>query len=301
MAYLGLPERPAICAGDSYPAEKSELSESLTKLFASAPTDKFAGLSKAIVAPHLDLRLGGELDYAYAAAYHSIRKSEADVYVILGTSHLISNDYFMFTEKPYETPLGQATLDLELLHALDDELGDYMTIDDLAHKNEHSIEYQVLLLQHYFKPDVTILPILCGSLYDELESDDVAVSSVRYNKIIDGVKTALNKLNKKAVFIASADLAHIGRKFGDDFDADTKLEELEKADLTTINSLIADSDKGFLGSLFACNDQWKVCGMAPITALAKICDYEKAELLHYNIWDQTETKSAVSFASLAFN
>ncbi len=300
MEYLALDTRPSICAGSSYPAEKEEITQRLNKLFKKADTEKFADSAKAIVAPHLDLRLGGELDVAYASAYHSILNTEADVYIIIGTSHMIANDYFMFTEKDYETPLGKAKIDMDLINGIDEVLGDYMTIDDLAHKIEHSIEYQVLLLQHYFKKDITILPILTGSLYDEMEQKDSEISSVRYNKIIEGIKTTLEKQGKKAVFIASADLAHIGRKFGDEYDASAKLEELEEADLKMLEELTAGSETAFLKNIFDCDDKWKVCGTAPITAIAKLADYEKAEMLNYNIWNEEETKSAVSFAALKF-
>jgi AmmeMemoRadiSam system protein B len=300
MEYLALEARPSICAGSSYPDNEKEINEWLSKLFNAVDKTQYTDSAKAIVAPHLDFRLGEALDTAYASAYHSIANSEADVYVILGTSHNISNDYFMFTEKDYETPLGKAEIDMELISGIDEILGDYMTIDDLSHKIEHSVEYQVVLLQHYFGKDIKILPILTGSLYGELEQNDSEITSIRYNKILETIKATLSKQNKKAVFIASADLAHIGRKFGDEFDAANKLEELEKADLAMLNELTSDSESAFLKNIFACQDQWKVCGLAPITAAAKLADYKKAEMLNYNIWNEQETKSAVSFAALKF-
>ena len=301
MDYLELENRPPSCAGSSYPAEKEELTARLDELFASIKSKKkvIEGNAGAVIIPHLDFQIGGDLDYTYSSAYESIKNSDADTFIILGTSHSISNDYFMFSEKPYATPLGVAKVDMELISDLAEKLGDYMTIDEIAHKFEHSIEYQVLLLQHYFKKDITILPILCGSLFEELEKDDKEISSVRYNKIIAAIRETVKEKDKKVVFIASADLAHIGRKFGDDFDAGEKLEELSKADNELLEQIKDNGSDAFIKTIFSCQDKWKVCGLSPITAITKLYDFEKADILNYNIWHEIETNSAVSFASVA--
>ncbi len=36
-------------------------------------------------------------------------------------------------------------------------------MEDYCHAVEHSVEFQVVFLQHVFGPDIHILPILCGA------------------------------------------------------------------------------------------------------------------------------------------
>ena len=117
-----------------------------------------------IAAPHVS-PFGGWQTYraAFSALGMHIRER---VFVILGTSHYGEPDRFGLTRKPFDTPLwAHAKPELRLINELAGEPA--ATMEDYCHAVEHSIEFQVLFLQHLYGPDIRILPIFCGSYMRE--------------------------------------------------------------------------------------------------------------------------------------
>ena len=82
--------------------------------------------------------------------------------MVLGTSHAGRPDRLGLTRKPFETPLGTARTEVGLVDRLAEGCGDAVEMEDYCHATEHSIEFQVLCLQHVFGAGVRILPILAG-------------------------------------------------------------------------------------------------------------------------------------------
>jgi AmmeMemoRadiSam system protein B len=77
--------------------------------------------TRALIAPHIDFHRGGP---TYAWAYREIlERSDADLYVVLGTCHAGMPDPFAVTLKPYETPLGAVPVDREFYDALNRRAG----------------------------------------------------------------------------------------------------------------------------------------------------------------------------------
>jgi len=69
-----------------------------------------------IAAPHVSPEGGWQ---SYAAAYRRITPDLADrTFVLLGTSHYGAPERFGVTRKPYETPLGTASVNTALLDKL---------------------------------------------------------------------------------------------------------------------------------------------------------------------------------------
>lgn len=306
-AYNNLETRPPVTAGSSYPAIQNDASNFFRKIFSSTDSTNFEGNSKAIIVPHLDFNAYGDIEknevhQAYSSAYHSIKNTDADVYIVLGTSHIISTDYFMLTEKNYETVLGVAQNDDELISELKSKLKDSLTVDELAHKMEHSIEYQIILLQHYFNnPNIKVLPILCGSTAEEIASGNNPILTAKFSKFISALKGSIEKLGRKPVFIASVDFAHIGKKFGDSFDAKDKAEESTNADMLLIQDIEKGKSEDFFKQISDIKDKWRVCGISSISALLNIIDIPKGRLLKYGVWYEEPTQSSVSYASISFD
>ena len=48
--------------------------------------------------------------------------------------------------------------------------GDAVLMEDYCHSFEHTVEFQVVFLQHIYGPDIRILPILCGQFANSLYS-----------------------------------------------------------------------------------------------------------------------------------
>ncbi len=296
--YLAIPERPPVCAGSTYPNEKSELEAMLDNFFSTVKKEEIKPGAKSIIVPHIDFKIGTDVYRTYAAGYHSLRDTDADLFVIFGTSHYAHSDYFMLSEKDYSSPLGTLKTDTEIIEKLKNEYKN-LKIDELAHKNEHSIELQAVLLQHYFRgKDFKILPVLVGSFHEFIEngkSPDTAVKS-----FLDALNKVISENNIKAAFISSVDFAHIGKKFGDTFDAEEKLDELISVDKNLIESLTDNDYNGFFQKIKNDNDKWKVCGTSPMYSMLSSQNGYKGELLQYGQWYEKPTQSAVSFASIAY-
>jgi AmmeMemoRadiSam system protein B len=129
--------------------------------------DPSAPVPKAIVVPHAGLQYSGPIA---ASAYLRLEPAHADIHrvVLLGPSHRVplrglaapSADVFI-------TPLGPVTVDDELRRSVL-EL-DAVTVDDQAHRYEHSLEVQLPFLQTMLD-DFTLLPLVVG----DATTDEVA-------------------------------------------------------------------------------------------------------------------------------
>jgi AmmeMemoRadiSam system protein B len=298
--YLSLTERPYICSESSYPENEDELNLFLENLFLSSDINTYRSAAKALVIPHIDLRLSYESHSVYSAAYHSAFDTDFDVLIILGTAHYYSSDIFMLTHKNYSTPLGNSQTDFELLKLWNEESGGILHYNEFAHKPEHSIEYQILLSQYYFKnKNYTVLPILVGSFHDFVLKKQLPETDERFTILINSLKSAIKKSGKKPLFISSVDFAHIGRKFDDDFDASPLLNQLKFEDKELIDSVVAVDKNRFFKKIIDDCDKFKICGTAPIYSMLCLDSFEKGHFLKYSQWNEIEAKSAVSFASIA--
>ena len=62
------------------------------------------------------------------------------------------------------TPLGEAETDVPLVDWLADARRQAVEMEDYCHSFEHTVELEVVFLQHVLGPGVRILPVLCGSV-----------------------------------------------------------------------------------------------------------------------------------------
>lgn len=299
--YLISSVRPPVCAGNSYPEKPDELKEYVDSMDSWNKNDFTTDETKAIIVPHIDFRIGEGSHKAYSAGYQMLRNTEADIFIILGTSHYGSSDFFMFTEKDYSTPLGVVKTDKELLNRYYKKVQFKPTIDDMAHRYEHSIELQTVWLQHLMKDrKFTVLPILIGSFHEFVNSRTLPSANEKFNDFIDNINLVIEESGRKAVFIASVDFAHIGRKFGDEFDAEPELEKLKDEDGVLIKHLLNCNADGFFNEVSSVDDRRKICGLSPIYTMLKAVNPRNSQFLHYHQWNEIEALSAVSFASMAF-
>ena len=104
------PTRPAAHAGGAYAGERGGPGGADRRLLhprrRARVRPRAGGLGgvRGLLAPHIDFHRGGP---TYAWAYREvIERSDADLFVILGTCHAGMADPFAATLKPYDTPLG---------------------------------------------------------------------------------------------------------------------------------------------------------------------------------------------------
>ena len=294
--------RPAFHAGISYPAEAGDLLEFINDLYTG---DGGAGLTgpvqqnrlRALVAPHIDLRLGGP---AYTHAYRELGEAEEpDLFVILGTGHAGLPDLFSISDKDFETPLGTASVDKEFLQALKQELGTADFPEDFSHRSEHTIEFQLLFLQHLYRNRMlNILPILVSFSLQDLQ-DSVRLELFR--TFVKGLATVERRTGKTVCYIASVDLAHIGPRYGDSLWPDQDLiDDTSKKDHEMLEYVTACDPEGFSEYIRSENDSRRICGYPPLMTILHLIKGTEGRLLYHGYAQMDETNSFVTFASLTF-
>jgi AmmeMemoRadiSam system protein B len=299
--YIDSDVRPSVCAGNSFSSDAEELKVELDEILSATNGESIPGNAKAIALPHIDFRIGEGAHSCYAKGYEAIRESDADLFVVFGTAHYGNTDNFMFTRKNFVTPLGVAETDQEFLDKLLLKQPGLITFDDITHRYEHSIEFQILLLQHVFAGrKFKVLPILTGSLNAFFRGTENPEKDKIYSKVINSINEIIEEDHRKVVFLASGDLAHIGKKFEDPFDAAPELNRLKKDDQLLIDSLAECNHNEFYRSVASINDKNKICGLGPFYAMLSASKPNSGKFLHYHQWNEIETRSAVSFASFAY-
>lgn len=296
--YNRLPVRPPAHAGFSYPEDPTELRTTLDRYLQEGSDRETDRTADGIFVPHIDPRVGGS---TYGPAYNAIRDSDADTFVILGVPHTMYYDRVMFSTMDFDTPIGRLRTDREFIDEFRSGLSADLTTDEVAHMNEHSIEFQTIFLQHLFGDrEIRIVPVLLGPLSEYVESGKGGIEQdVGWTEIYRNFTRTAEVLGRKVCWIASVDFCHVGRKFGDLYDAADRLDEIRRHDLALVEEVEKGDPRGFLTRLIGNQNSFRVCGVSPMYALLRMIAPARGELLAYDQWDERDRCSGVSFASLA--
>lgn len=301
-AFADAPSREAVHAGNGYPRDVGELA-SLLDEWLRAPGEVEAAPPPgvyAVAAPHVSLEGGHR---AYAAAYRSLPADAGGrTVVVLGTSHYGAPERFGLTRKPYVTPFGAAGTDLDVVDRLIARGGEAVTVEDYCHAVEHSIEFQVVFLQHRLSPGVRVVPVLCGPFAAATRGpgrpeDDPAVA-----RFLDALGELHAREGRRLLWVLAVDMAHVGRRYGDDLDAragSPALAGVEERDRRRIAALAQGDAEGFWELVREGDDDLKWCGASPLYAFLKATAPSRGALLRYEQWN-IDPASVVSFAALAF-
>jgi AmmeMemoRadiSam system protein B len=312
-AFARAPERAPAHAGSGYPDEAALLTKTLAGYLATASAPRPPGPSRkkqsplvAIAAPHVSPE-GGIA--SYAAAYRALPDDLGDrTFVILGTSHYGAPDRFGLTLKPFATPFGAAATDTRLVDALARAAGDAAHVEDYCHAVEHSIEFQVVFLQHLFGANVRILPVLCGAFVEGPTDGKPPEASDHVARFCDALGELAAREGERLFFVLGVDMAHVGRRYGDAHAAragEGALVEVAARDRERIARLEAGDAPGFWDLVCARPtpehgyDDLKWCGAAPLYTFQRALPAARGELRHYEQWN-IDDASVVSFGALAF-
>jgi AmmeMemoRadiSam system protein B len=299
-------DRPATHAGTAYPPEREELSRHLRELFRIAPlgTPSLQNHILGVAAPHVSPSGGVE---SYSAAYRRLGPHHADrTFVILGTSHYGTPEKFGLTRKPYVTPLGRADVDVALLERLARKAGDAVIMEDYCHAIEHSIEFQVVFLQQAVAPNIKILPILCGALFESFETGQQPDANRNVAALINALAELEASEHGKLFWVLGVDMAHIGARYGDGIAAvagEGKMRDVSAQDNARLERLCAGDTEGFVRLVQANRDELKWCGYSPfyvfLSAMGRVHPELRGRLLRYDQWN-IDPQSVVSFGALEF-
>jgi len=303
-AFLSAPSRPATHAGGAYAAEPEALRAAMDGFFTSPDGPGPIGPGhggpavRGLVAPHIDFHRGGP---AYAWAYRELaERGDADLFVIFGTCHAGMADPFALTRKDYDTPLGAARVDREVVEALAARAGQDCFGSELAHRNEHSIEFQAVFLSYLYagRRDIRIVPVLTSFAHEALARGQRPDDDPRVGRFLDALADLAGS-GRRVAFIAGADLAHVGPRFGDPQPvSQIELATIDREDREMLRAVESGDAEGFFESVRRDGDRRRICGLSPIYTLLRVRAGAKGLLRQYGQWP--DPQGVVSFASVVF-
>lgn len=288
-------------AGSAYPSDSAELKATMRQWMpeeiSAANREKLIG----IAAPHVSPGGGYE---CYRAAYRLLGPSYKDrTFVVLGTSHYGAPDRFGLTRKPYVTPWGESRTDTDLVDELVREAPNSIALEDYCHAVEHSIEFQVLFLQSIFGPDVRVLPILCGSFAHSIYRGGSPEANRDVNRFFGVLGEIAARESDRLLWVLGIDMAHMGRRYGDDFEARANENEMLAVggrDRQRMERIAAGDAAGFWELVRENHDDLKWCGSSPVYTFLKTRPGARGAVEKYEQWN-IDAQSIVSFAGMSFS
>jgi hypothetical protein len=313
--YLAAPVRPAAHAGTAYAEDPEALRRQLAGFYTdpkgpgaakpSAPTGgrRLCG----IVSPHIDPLRGGP---AFAWAYRRlVEESDADRFIIFGTAHGPMANPFCVARKDVATPLGVVQTDVDLVERLAGHLASSVAgrridpfADEFAHRHEHSIEFQVLFLQHALvgRRPFRVVPVLAGSFQPFFDEGTSPEQSPAVQAFIAAVRAAMDEHPGRVCCISGADLGHVGLRFGDDWLVDDdRLAEQAADDRELLQTACQGDAAALFQHVARQNDRRRICGLAPTYTMLEVLQPVRGELLTYDQSVDPDGSACVSFASVA--
>lgn len=308
-AFRAAPRRPAAHAGVSYPDDPDLLAARLAAFERAAdeaaaaagdPTPDDGADLVALVAPHIDLRVGGP---TYVPAYRALAAAGgADLAVVLGVGHAGVPGFFTVSTKDFATPLGVARTDCDFVAALSAAFGEDLTAEELLHRSDHTVEFQVLFLQRTLGASCRIVPVLCAfGCAQALEAGGPDATRIeRFAAALAETIAARRVRGERVVLVVSADLAHVGPRYGDPVPFDRlALLGVERADRETLEAVEAADPAGFLARVAADEHARRICGFSPLYTALLAAGGRRGRLLAYAQGVSDAMGSVVSYASLA--
>jgi AmmeMemoRadiSam system protein B len=299
-AFETAPKREAVHAGSAYPNELDPLRATLERYMGTgrqAETDGVVG----IAAPHVSPEGGWQ---SYRAAYNMMSPAyKGRTFVVLGTSHYGQPERFGLTRKPFVTPLGETAVDVRLVDTLEQHAAPAIQMEDYCHSVEHSIEFQVLFLQHLYGPHIRILPILCGPYAHSIYVGGKPEADQNVHRFLSALGELAAREGERLFWVLGIDMAHIGRRYGDTFTAradEGAMVEVTARDRSRIDRLTSGDSEGFWNLVQENRDDLKWCGSSPLYTFLKAVPQARGHLLRYEQWN-IDDRSVVSFAGLAFS
>jgi AmmeMemoRadiSam system protein B len=228
----------------------------------------------------------------------------ADLFIIFGTAHQPTAVPFPLTLKDYETPWGIVETDKAFVRALAQLYPTDLLCDELAHRWEHSIEFQVLFLRYVLGPARTfrVVPILVGSFHECVERQINPRDMVHIADFIEAIRGVAAERAEPICYIVGGDLAHVGMKFGDQARLTPSfLEQVVREDQALLAATARVDAEGLFQGITAHQDRRRICGFPPMYMLLSTMPATAGVVLKYEQAVEPATQSMVSYASVVFH
>jgi AmmeMemoRadiSam system protein B/AmmeMemoRadiSam system protein A len=269
-------------AGTWYSADAGALSEQIESFFQKAQVEPTNNVI-ALILPHAGYRYSGQ--NAVCGLKTTDKKYKR--IIVIGPSHRVPMEEILSVPRVthYETPLGQVPLDVELIN----KLLKYSLFQNVpqAHKNEHSVQIELPLLQ-YGQKDFKLVPIVAGSC--SLQTITKAGNILR------------SLVGAETLVIASSDFVHFGSNFGYTPFKENIPEQIKKLDMRAYEHIAGLDAKGFLEYKYSTGAT--ICGYIPIAVLLSMLDEPAGvDLTNYTTSGELtdDFTNSVSYLSVAFS
>jgi len=293
-------------AGSSFPTDEKELKLFLDEAFKNHENSEPVSSAKGLYAPHIDPRVGMS---SYVKAFSAIKDLTPKRVFILATSHyaglygdVYANKPFIFSRKDFNMPNGLVKTDRKAISLIKEQTSHEeifgTSFSDRAHRIEHSIELHLLFLNHIWKHDFKIVPIVVGGFNELYYAKDGYLAHQ-----IEAFTYLLNQQfnNEDTFFMISGDLAHFGKKFGDKNPASSMMDNVNAFDESFLEQGAKNNPEMMKEIISKNYDPYRICGFPPLYTFINAFPNLNGEVLSRDIWDESEKESAVSFGSILYN
>jgi hypothetical protein len=307
--YHALEIRQAVFEGHAYPegreacgafvdAHFAEAEE--TRVAASEPARDPGARPRALLAPHLDPRRAGP---ALARALAEIGATPAEPLrvIVYGTGHQLVEDVYALTRKHFETPFGRVECDTAFVDAVAARLGDAAYRGELAHRDEHSIEFAAVYLRRRLgdRP-FRIVPLLCGGFHALMEAGRTPRDDAGFESLLAALRDTLAAQARATVHLAAVDLSHVGPRFGDARVDEHAEREVEAVDRAALDAAARGDADAWFAAIAEQQDVTRICGFAPTYAMLRVAEPAAGRLLRYERSPEPDS-TVVSVAAMVWD
>ncbi|MFW5905244.1 MAG: AmmeMemoRadiSam system protein B [archaeon] len=234
-------DREPAVAGQFYEADANALSDQVADAFTHrlgpgtmpAPGDGPPDAT-GIVSPHAGLPYSGPVAaHGYA---EMARQGRPEVVVLVGPNHSgIGDPVAVSAADRWRTPLGTVPVDEGVRDRLLDATPS-ATLDEAAHRGEHSLEVQLPFLQVLYEAPPTIVPVVMSR-----QDRDTALD------LGSALATVVAETDESVVLVASTDLTHYEpQSVATENDA-TIVDRIEALDATGLLDVVARQSLSMCG------------------------------------------------------
>jgi len=280
--------RPPAVAGSWYPGERDALASLVDGLLERANPDPAATQGppvRALILPHAGYVYSGA---TAAVGYKLVVGAKYRRVLVLGPAHRGGfRGLSIARVDAYETPLGRIPVDAVAVKQL--RASPLVTSDPLAHRQEHSIEMQLPLLQRSLAPGWKLLPILVGWL----EPGDPARAARLLRPLLDDL----------ALLLVSTDFTHYGASYHYlpfALDAHTP-QRIEALDQGALQAILQHNAQAFLD--YQARTGITICGYQALAILLDLLPQEAQGRLLAHTTSGALTgnyRQSVSYYAIAF-
>ncbi len=254
--------REPYVAGSFYESDEEALRDEIEACFldkrygpGSLPSTEHKDERKIIglVSPHAGYMYSGKI--AANGYFQLSYEKKPDLVIIIGPNHEgIGKDAASYPDGYWKTPLGNVKVDTSALDKVNDGT---ISIDELSHQNEHSIEVQLPFLQYIYGNDFDFLPIC---LKDQSLRTAESIGKILY-KILS---------QRDAIVVASTDFTHYETN-----------EEAHRKDNLAIKAIVEGDPVNFYKTIT--ENDISMCGYGAVATLLYLSKAlnGKTELIKY--------------------